>query len=319
MANQLEGRLGQFSGKIGRFVIGFSPIGEPVLSPDQPGVTNVIPSYLYYWYRDDDDLQAFVASFNQIAQTYVNWFNQVGLPYYPGPVVSGGLLDWVALGLYGMPRPVLASGRSQWVGALNTWELNSIPLNQDVRTGSANYYVVDDDYFRRILTWHLYKGDGKYFNIRWLKRRVWRFLFGQDGLDVDTGDTSQVGVTFGIDQGNIILWFGRRDVTGGGTLNSWELNSRPINSVDTSVTYYREIPNVKIFIDAVNSGALELPFQWSWVVTVINPTDVTGAGIATANPTFGGAGRFTAVAGTMTARVASFTATGQTHVNATVS
>ena len=48
--------------------------------------------------------------------------------------------------------------------------------------------AVTDDVFKRILTWHFYKGDGKNFSVRWLKRRIWRFLQGANGTDFDDID-----------------------------------------------------------------------------------------------------------------------------------
>jgi hypothetical protein len=145
------------------FITGFTPSGQPVFSMDSPGLPLVIPSYLYTWYQDDDDLQAFVATYNSMTQTYVNWFNQIGLPIYPGVLIVGSLLDWVAEGIYGYTR---LAGMS-------------------------------DDILKRTLTWLFYKGDGKYFNVVWLKRRVMRFLEGINGTDQGTATTYQVSVSFG--------------------------------------------------------------------------------------------------------------------------
>ena len=47
-----------------------------------------------------------------------------------------------------------------------------------MQVGPDDIVVADDDTYRRCLTWHYQKGDGKYFNIRWLKRRVMRFERG---------------------------------------------------------------------------------------------------------------------------------------------
>ena len=146
----------------GPFIIGFTPSGEPVFSMDSPGVPKTIPSYLYTLYQDDDDLQAFVAEYNTLTQGYVDWFNQVDLPIYTGPLIVGYFLDWVSMGLYGYVRPA---------GTM-------------------------DDVLKRSLTWHFYKGDGRYFDVRWLKRRVMRFLEGVDGTDQGTASTYDVSVVF---------------------------------------------------------------------------------------------------------------------------
>ena len=80
----------------------------------------LLPSYLYLQYQDDDNLQAFVDVYNSQAQEYLDWFYSISLPVYTSDTISGSLLDWVAQGLYGMPRPVLATGVNQNLGPYNT-------------------------------------------------------------------------------------------------------------------------------------------------------------------------------------------------------
>jgi len=46
--------------------------------------TSVIPSYPYKQYEDDDDIQSFFASYNNIAQEYINTINSLNLPIYTG-------------------------------------------------------------------------------------------------------------------------------------------------------------------------------------------------------------------------------------------
>ena len=141
-----------------------------------------LPAYLYVQYADDDDLQAFVAAFNGMAQAYVTWFATVGLPFYPG--LTGELLNWVALGLYGLERTQLTTPIVPAQGPLNTLMLNQpgFPLNTFVAP-SQSFYALSDDFFQRILTWDLYKGDGKRYSIPWLKRRIMRFIVGANGLE----------------------------------------------------------------------------------------------------------------------------------------
>jgi hypothetical protein len=55
----------------------------------------VIPSYLFLEYSDDQDLQAFVASFNSLAQGYLDWFRNTPLGLYTSPNITGPLLDWI--------------------------------------------------------------------------------------------------------------------------------------------------------------------------------------------------------------------------------
>ena len=162
--------------------------------PSSPSVqTFTIPSYLYTQYNDDDDLQAFVNSYNGMAQTYVNWFVNAGLPVYTQ--LSGSLLDWVAQGLYGIVRPVLSSASSGGYGPVNTFLINSIVLNSSAPGSGASYYTADDDTFQRVITWHFYKGDGKQFTLSWLKRRVLRFLYGVNGTAPNVSDTSEISIT----------------------------------------------------------------------------------------------------------------------------
>lgn len=154
-----------------------------------------IRAYLYTQYQDDDDLWAFFDSFNSIAQDQLDFLNNLNLPVYTHDIISGRLLDWVGEGLYGIPRPTVVLGLSTYVGPLNTWELNTTLLNSSRRTKVPPYIVVSDDYYKRVLTWHHYRGDGKQFTIPWLRRRVARFLYGPNGADIVVDKVSLVSVT----------------------------------------------------------------------------------------------------------------------------
>jgi hypothetical protein len=209
-------------------------------------------SYLYTQYADDDDLQALVEAYNQGTQYFVDWFNNVNLPYYPG--LSGGLLNWVAEGLYGLQRTQLASQLSSAKGALNTVALNTMVLNGSI-PASQTFYDLTDDIFKRILTWNLYKGDGRQFSVRWLKRRIIRFLVGTDGVDPNPADpgftigtetTSAVGVV--ISSGNIAVAIDQSAL-----------------SLQAGVT-----PGVlQLFKAALEGGNLEMPLGYSIAVSII--------------------------------------------------
>jgi hypothetical protein len=232
-------------------------------------VSKTIPAYLYQEYADDDDLQSFFAAYNEIAQEFVDWFNAISLPVYTGPLISGALLDWVAAGLYGMTRPSLPTGSSRNAGPLNTYELNTLALNELTREDDEEFFATSDDTFKRILTWHLYKGDGKVFNVRWLKRRVLRFLLGVNGTDVDVSDTSRISVSFGVgNQVDIGIVPGVRTVVGGAIPNFGILNGFAMNELDTAFVAYPSIPEAVILKAAIDDGVLELPFQFDYVVTV---------------------------------------------------
>ena len=248
----------------------FVPFSGAFPPPGPTTVTKVIPAFLYQEYNDDDDLQAFFRAFNELSQEDVDWFVEVGLPLYPG--LSGGLLDRVAAGLYGMLRPALPTGRNRNVGPLNTWGPNAlvVPLNVEKKVGNQNFVATTDDVFKRILTWHFFKGDGKVFTVPWLKRRVMRFLFGAGGVDPGIDNTYPVSVTFGAgNEVDINLLNGKRTVVGGALPNRFGPNSfAPLNSMRTTFASHPPLPLAATFKAAVDSGALELPFQFTYVVNI---------------------------------------------------
>ncbi|HEY6927446.1 MAG TPA: hypothetical protein VI653_28485 [Steroidobacteraceae bacterium] len=215
-------------------------------------LTNTFKAYLYQQYADDEDLQAFVDAYNEATQAYITWFSSVSLPFYPG--LSGDLLDWVAHGLYGMLRPAVQSQGTPALGTLNTQLLNVVTLNKFTPPVSSTYYALSDDMFQRILTWNLFKGDGNRFCIRWLKRRVMRFLAGTNGLDpspwypgftVGTENTSAIGI--GISGGTVTV-----------TIHQTTLASL--------ITVTPQL--LTLFQDIFEAGILDLPAQYSYTVTL---------------------------------------------------
>lgn len=239
----------------------------PPLGPT--GLVEVLPSYLYQEYNDDGDLQAFVATFNQLSQNYVDTFNALNLPIYTSDLISGSLLDWVAEGIYGLSRPSLSSGQFKTVGPYNTYQFNKAWYNYFKLSGPDVVVATSDDIFKRILTWHLYKGDGKVFSIRWLKRRIMRFLFGEDGVDLNIDQTYQISVTFGPNSGvNINLLSGISTIIGGTILNRFGLNRVTFNQTMLSIEPLTPLPNAVVFKEAVLSGVLELPFQFQYNVVI---------------------------------------------------
>jgi hypothetical protein len=239
-------------------------------------LTAIIKSYLYQQYSDDTDLQAFVDAYNSLTQQYGDWFAQTILADYTSPLIQGQLLDWVAAGLYGLRRPLLPLGHGRTVGPLNTWPLNTIPLNVLKKLDSGQFYDTTDDIFKRILTWHLYKDDGKVFDIRWLKRRVERFLAypnGTNGLPevpFQPCPTYDVSVTFGANnEVDINLQASRRRLTGGALLNTRALNTFYLNEFHTETVQSVPVsPLAPIFKAAMDAGVLEVPFQFKFIVNV---------------------------------------------------
>lgn len=215
------------------------PAPVPPPPPADPSTTlqNVIRAYLYTQYNDDDDLQAFVSSYNAYAQGFLNWFNGLNLPVYTYGGITGLLLDWVGAGLYGYPRPGLPSEGTAALGPFNTWMPNTLAFNTFVPAVNQVFYSTSDDIYKRLLTWMFYKGDGQVINVRWLKRRVERFLHGANGADVDCSATFDVSVVF----------TGPRAVT--------------IALPNT--------PEAVILNAAIDGGILEVPFQITWTVTAL--------------------------------------------------
>jgi len=158
-------------------------------------------AYVYEEYSDDDNVRAFFTAYNTIVQQYLSWFANVALPVWS--LQSGASLDWVANGLYGLYRPTLTFGQSNLYAAYGQIPFgNLIPgyggagYGQIIQVETASAVPVTDDLFQRIMTWHLYRGDGWQFNTRWLKRRIHRFLNGAEGVPPAVQDnTYDVSVT----------------------------------------------------------------------------------------------------------------------------
>jgi hypothetical protein len=279
--------------------------GSPPFPPGSvTGLTGVIPSYLYQEYSDDDDLQGFVAAQNTMQQDYVDTFNALNLPIYSGPIVSKALLDWVGQGVYGMLRPLIGTGMPLQIGPLNTWAPNwkpypTPPVVQPVAINEIDQLTVgdialtNDDVYRRILTWHFYKGSRKYFSVRWLKRRIWRFLFGVNGTDPQSvppttgdwsiADTEQISISFGVNR-NVTIRFvlGVRTITGGAMLNmfgpnGFGISTNPtvhqyahieLNALRSTYVPYEPLPFMAEFKAAMDIGALEMPYQFNYTVHI---------------------------------------------------
>ena len=289
--------------------IGIGGLGIPFPTDKPSGLTKVIPSYLYQEYTDDDDLQGFVDAQNSEQQNYVDTFNALNLPIYTGPIVSGPLLDWVGAGLYGLSRPSIGVGLPVQIGPLNTWGPNFLPaINEIIQISHGNVVITNDDLYRRILTWHFFKGDPQYFSARWMKRRVWRFLYGYDGISPDyawipapdqplppgyadaaasfIADTEQISVSVGANRDVTIRFvLGNRTVTGGAILNlfgpngfgpSWKANTLAptnyadiqLNEIETVYTRYKSLPYMSTFKNALDSGVLETPYQFNFTCTI---------------------------------------------------
>lgn len=216
-------------------------------------LANIIQAYAYRQYADDDNVQAFFTAMNAGTQTYLDWFNQVDLAYYPG--LSGDLLDWVANGLYGMTRPEIEEGGNPGAGTLNTQVLNISPLNTFIEPTAGTGYSLSDDVFKRILTWNLFKADGKNFNMRWMKRRVMRFLVGINGIDPVPGTPGFIVGTENTQAISVVVASELLTVT---------IHQTLLTTIAPQVT--TQILNLLVLL--LPSGILDLPARYTYTVTL---------------------------------------------------
>lgn len=262
----------RFSGIVYQPTPIYPPVPQPgTFPPTGPTtLTEIIPSYLYEEYADDDDLQSFISAYNELAQQYLTWFVTIGLPVYTGDQIVGTMLDWVASGIYGMVRPALSSGRNHDLGPLNTYAYNVLVLNKRKRIGPHDITITSDDAFKRIMTWNFYKGDGNLFNVRWLKRRIQRFLDGTNGSAPNVDSTYLISITFGANfVVSIRISVGTRALTGGALYNRFGFNRMAYNAFSTVFTPSPTRPAfAPLLKQAIDSGALQLPFQFTFIVTI---------------------------------------------------
>ena len=236
------------------------PSGFPPLGPS--GLTKTLPAYLYQEYNDDDDLQALVMSYNDLAQAFVDWVNALNLPVYP--TLSGALLDWVGRGLYGLARPTLYSGLIRALGPYNTSGFNSGPVFNDggIINDVTDVAVTSDDTYKRILTWHFFKADGKETSALWLKKRIYRFLYGVNGWDAE-GSTDQISIEISPETLAITIVTGIRRTVSGSFFNGCGFNSGPVfNGGSFSLQSMGQPALAPQFQEAVQTGALEMPQQY---------------------------------------------------------
>jgi hypothetical protein len=216
-------------------------VGANAVYPGLPQQTNLQsfpPAYVFQEYSDDDNIQAFNTSYNDLAEQFLLWFNTLNLPIYTGGIISGSLLDWVAQGLYGTMRPSVSTGSSFAYDAINSVQINYMAINERRASSKSSLQTTNDDYFRRVLTWNLFKGDGFVFNMAWLKRRIWRFMTGPNGIDPGITTTYPVSVT----------------VSG----SSFTVN---ITTTDTVSTGFLS--------SLINAGILNVPFQYSFTINAV--------------------------------------------------
>jgi hypothetical protein len=201
----------------------------------------ILKSYLYQQYQPDENVESFFAAYNITAQQYFDYVQNLNLPIWISDTISGDLLDFVALYLYGFNRPALSiSSAILGTGIYNTAEYNTIVYNEAELLSGQVSALVNDDIFKRCLTWNLYKADGFQFTAKWLKNRVFRFLSGVNGVPVQIYDTYGISVTF-LSNNDIVI------------------------APDASQF---DAASLLILQKAIEAQILQLPFQYSFSVTL---------------------------------------------------
>ena len=165
--------------------------------PTVPALPSIIPCYPYLQYSDDQNILAFFTAINALGQQYLDWYNNTPLALYTNPNISGPLLDWVMNGIYGIARPVFSSQSTTFVAGLNSGPLNAGPVNGSQYSVSGTAVVATDDFYKRVATWILYAGDGRYFNLHALRMKVARFLYGVNGTDVTLDQSQSIHISVG--------------------------------------------------------------------------------------------------------------------------
>ncbi|WP_430229749.1 hypothetical protein [Paraburkholderia tropica] len=216
----------------------------------------VIYAYLYQQYADDPNLQAFIDSFNSLSQGYLEWFNTTPLSVYTSPNIQGPLLDWTGEGIYGISRPVISSITSKAYGPYNTEPYDFGPYGIRKVTRSGSVIIANDDIYKRVLTWHLYLGDGRQMSVQWLRRRVARFIYGVNGTDIPASDFQNISITRAPN--------GVAGAFGIGPYNTQAYDTRAATKRLTRHSLQISVPSGAIgqtFQQLLNQGELALPFQ----------------------------------------------------------
>lgn len=226
---------------------------------------NTLYSYLYEQYKPDENVQAFFTAYNDYTQQNLDHINAAQLPVFLNQ--SGDLLTWCGNGIYGIPRNPLPVGGPIPFGPLNTFEANTEQPNYFNYLPNSNQYILSDLAYQRVLQWNTLKGDGYMFTIRWLKRRVYRFLSG----DIFPDNTYQVSVTFPDDQTVVIgISPGIGTLVDGAFYNSKDFADSPI-SFNGSVVESNPLAPIDlapILKAGIEAGLLQLPFQYQYIVEI---------------------------------------------------
>lgn len=232
-------------------------------------LSDIIKSYPYLQYSDDDNIRAFFDSFNALADEIYQWMVNANLPIFIGTGNGGDQLAWIAKGIYGQSPPILVSSKKTSIGPFNTVAFNSLPFNKVKTTEVTQQVVASDDLFKRIMTWNFYKGDGFNFTIPWLKRRVMRFLLGENGMDVANDQHWNISVLFSSGGVAITIFTGYRKITSSSKFNTFAFNKMPLGQANTVLIQSAQFAFAQLFQQAFNSGLLHMPFYEPVSVTIV--------------------------------------------------
>jgi len=197
----------------------------------QQTLAKQLASYAYFQYSDDSDIVAFFTAYNQLSQQNLDAMNSLSLPNFFNK--AGDLLDWVAKNIYGEVRHSLQTGTINSVGPLDTYPFDALRSNQYELVSNGDYFPVSDGVFKAILQWNIFKGDGYQFSIRWLKKRVKRFLNGNPFIQ----QTYDVSVT--------------------------------LSGTDVTITVPLSASYATALQAAVQSRTVLLPFQYNFTVDLV--------------------------------------------------
>lgn len=230
---------------------------------------DIIKSYPYTQYNDDENITAFFSAYNKMAEEIYTWMKDANLPVFSGGYNAGDQLKWIARGIYGVKPPVLVSGLTLNFGPFNTIAFNTLPFNKREVVNKSEQVVASDDLFKRVMTWNFYKGDGFEFTIPWLKRRIMRFIVGADGLDIENDQHWSISVLFSGDGASVSIVKGYRKLTESSLYNAQTFNSRAFNQKTSVLIKSNEYEFASLFKQAFDSGLLHMPFYQPVSVTVV--------------------------------------------------
>lgn len=257
-------------------------MADSIALPALP-LQQIIPSYLYQEYADDSDLQAFVNAYNTLAQSYLVWFNTTSLGLYTSSYVFGQLLDWIAAGIYGLDRPVFSSGITKFIAGINSGPINAAAINAPTYLQSGTATPVDDDYFKRIITWWVYAGvPNRFFNVMLLRKRVARFLYGVDGTDITLSQAETVHIqaeALEEPPAPILSYIPGGSLAGAiAGLNSGPINGSPINgSALGPITYYARQTYVSPIGETLAGAESSLTVPPNNLLVIQSPPPLNGA------------------------------------------